>query len=117
MGWTFLDPVAGIVVAGFIIKLGTEVFHVAYDELMDAAPPRALINKIEKIVMRTDGVERVKKVMVRKYGIELFLEIIIGVNESKTVREGHFVTTKVEENIFKEMPDTEDVVVHVEPAD
>ena len=40
MGWTFLDPLAGILVAGFIIKVGTESFHLAYDELMDAAPPK-----------------------------------------------------------------------------
>jgi cation diffusion facilitator family transporter len=116
MGWTFLDPLAGILVAGFIIKLGIEAFHTAYDELMDAAPPRGLVKKIEKIVLETEGVAKVKKVMVRKYGIELFLEIIVGVDGDKTVQEGHIITTKVEKNVYEAMPDVEDVLVHVEPA-
>jgi cation diffusion facilitator family transporter len=116
MGWTFLDPLAGILVAGFIIKIGTEAFHVAYDELMDAAPPKRIVEKIKAIVTGTDGVKEVKKVMVRKYGIEFFLELTIGVDGSKSVQEGHSITTKVEDNICKSMPDVEDVVVHVEPA-
>jgi cation diffusion facilitator family transporter len=116
MGWTFLDPLAGILVAGFIIKIGTEVFHMAYDELMDAAPPRGLVTEIEKIVMSTGGVIEVKKVMVRKYGIDLFLEVTIGVDKNKTVREGHFVTTQVEKNICKAMQNVTNVTVHVEPA-
>ncbi len=116
MGWTFLDPLAGILVAGFIIKVGTEAFHVAYDELMDAAPPKGMVRKIEKIVMTTEGVLETKKVMVRKYGIELFLEVTIGVDKNKTVQEGHFITTKVEKNLCGKMTSIEDVVVHVEPA-
>ena len=95
MGWTFLDPLAGILVAGFIIKIGTEAFHMAYDELMDAAPPKGLVQGIKKAVIATDGVLEVKKVMVRKYGIELFLEVTIGVDENKTVREGHAITIEM----------------------
>ena len=116
MGWTFLDPLAGILVAGFIIKVGTEAFHVAYDELMDAAPPKGMVRQIERIVMATEGVLETKKVMVRKYGIELFLEVTIGVDRNKTVQEGHFITTEVERNLCDKMTSVEGVVVHVEPA-
>jgi cation diffusion facilitator family transporter len=116
MGWTFLDPLAGILVAGFIIKVGADTFHVAYDELMDAAPPKGMVRQIEKIVMATEGVLETKKVMVRKYGIELFLEVTIGVDRNKTVQEGHFITTKVEKNLRDKMTSVEGVLVHVEPA-
>ncbi|MGB2600050.1 MAG: cation diffusion facilitator family transporter, partial [Candidatus Omnitrophota bacterium] len=116
MGWTFLDPLAGILVAGFIIKVGTEVFHMAYDELMDAAPPKGLVRQIEETVMAAGGVLEVKKVMVRKYGLDLFLEITIGVDKNKTVQEGHSVTIEVEKCVCESIPNVEGVVVHVEPA-
>jgi cation diffusion facilitator family transporter len=114
-GKTFMDPLAGIIVAGFIIKMGAEVFHLAYDELMDAAPPEELRNKIEKTIKNVGGVEEVKKIMVRKTGIEFFIEVIIGVDGSKTVEEGHLVTMRIRREIFKAMPNVKDVIVHVEP--
>ncbi len=115
LGWTFMDPLAGIVVAGFIIKVGADVFHTAYDELMDAAPPEQLKREIEEIVLKTEGVKKVKRIMVRKSGIELFLEIIIGVDGEKKVKEGHDITNLVEKNIHHSMPYVRQVTVHVEP--
>ncbi len=115
LGWTFLDPLAGIIVAGFIIRIGAEAFHAAYDELMDAAPPKKLRNKIENIVRSSEGVKEVKRIMVRKGGIDLFLEVIIGVDGKETVEEGHATTVKIKKNIISAMPNVKDVVVHVEP--
>jgi len=116
MGKLFMDPLAGVVVAGFIIKMGVESFHMAYDELMDAAPPPELRKKIKGIAEGVDGVELVKKIMARKTGIEFFLEVTIGIDGAKTVKEGHMVTIKVKRALFKEMPQVKGVVVHVEPV-
>ena len=115
LGKTFMDPLAGIIVAGFIIKMGAATFHMAYDELMDAAPPRELKDEIEKTIRGVGEVEEVKKIMVRKTGIELFIEVTIGVDGGKTVKEGHLVTVKIKREIFKTMPNVRDVIVHVEP--
>jgi cation diffusion facilitator family transporter len=116
LGKTFLDPLAGVLVGGFIIKMGAENFHAAYDELMDAAPPVELKRKIEKAVTGVDGVKELKKIMVRKTGIEFFIEAIIGVDGSETVEEGHLVTVKIKRDVFKAIPNVKDVIVHVEPV-
>ncbi len=115
LGHPFMDPLAGIIVAGFIIKMGAGAFHEAYDELMDAAPPEELRKQIEHFVMEVEGVDRIKKIMVRKAGIEFFIEIIIGVDGSKTVKEGHQITMKIKKNILSRMSGAKDVIVHVEP--
>ncbi|MDP8299213.1 MAG: cation diffusion facilitator family transporter [Candidatus Tantalella remota] len=115
-GYRFMDPLAGIIVAGFIIKIGGETFHVAYDELMDAAPPEELRDRIRAVILGTEGVEEVKKIMVRKAGIELLMEITIGVDAGKTVKEGHDVTERIKKNMFREIPEARDVLVHVEPS-
>ncbi|MFC1480507.1 cation diffusion facilitator family transporter, partial [Candidatus Omnitrophota bacterium] len=101
LGQTFMDPLAGIIVAGFIIKMGVEAFHMAYDELMDAAPPEELRRKIEKTIMMVDGVKEVKRIMVRKTGIEFFIEVIIGVDSGQTVEKAHQVTVNIKRHIFK----------------
>jgi len=116
MGHTFMDPLAGIIVAGFIIKMGAEVFHMAYDELMDAAPPKELRDEIKNTIAGVEGVEEVKAIMARKMGIEFFIECTIGVDGTKTVKEGHLVTMKVRRDVFRAIPNVHDIIVHVEPA-
>ncbi|MBU0683325.1 MAG: cation diffusion facilitator family transporter [Candidatus Omnitrophota bacterium] len=116
LGKSFMDPLAGIIVAGFIIKIGVETFHVAYDELMDAAPSDEFRKQIETITGSIQGVVSIKKIMSRKTGIEFFIEITIGVEGSKTVKQGHLVTDVIRQEIFDKMPNVRDIIVHVEPA-
>ncbi len=116
MGYPLMDPLAGIVVAGFIIKMSAETFHIAYDELMDAAPPDEFMDKINNAIKTVEGVEEIKKTMVRKAGIEFLAEITIGVAGEKTVEEGHTVTVKIKRELFRIVPEVKDVIVHVEPS-
>jgi len=115
LGSTFMDPLAGVIVGGFIIKLGAEVFHQAYDELMDAAPPEDLRLAIKRDILAVEGVEQVKRIMVRKTGIEFFIELIIGVDGQATVEEGHMVTIKIKKALKDHLDNVRDVIVHVEP--
>lgn len=117
LGWKFMDPLAGIVVAAFILRIGIVSFHAAYDELMDAAPPEEFKQKIGKIARDCEGVAEIRKIMVRKSGIEFFLEITVGVDGRMTVKEGHIVTMRIRRDIFKVMPGVREVIVHIEPVE
>jgi len=116
LGVTFMDPLAGIIVAGFIIRMGAIAFHEAYDELMNAAPPEKLRRRLEHLAARVSGVREIKKIMVRKEGIELSVEIVIGVDGKITVREGHVVTEEIKKELLEKMPNVRSVIVHVEPV-
>jgi cation diffusion facilitator family transporter len=115
-GKTFMDPLAGIIVAGFIIKMGGDAFHTAYDELMDAAPPREFKKKIEDVILGVEGVREVKEVVVRKAGIDFYIETTIGVDGAETVEQGHLVTVKIKRDLLKTVPNIKHVTVHVEPS-
>ncbi|MBU0570883.1 MAG: cation diffusion facilitator family transporter [Candidatus Omnitrophica bacterium] len=116
LGWTFMDPLAGIVVAGFILKMGMEAFHAAYDDLMDAAAPESLNLRIKEVIRNCKGVDEIRKVMVRKSGIELFVEVTIGVDGRMTVEDGHRITMCIRRDIFKSIPRVRETIVHVEPG-
>jgi cation diffusion facilitator family transporter len=115
LGLEFMDPLAGILVAGLVIKTGMSTFHAAYDELMDAAPSKQLKEKIEKAVTATPGVKAIKELNVRKQGIDLYIDLIIDVDKDISVEEGHLVTIKVKRNIMKSVPDTRHILIHTEP--
>ncbi len=116
LGYAIMDPLASIVVAAFILKMGADTFHLAYDELLDAAPPDEFYDHIREIVESVDCVAQIKDVCVRKAGIEQFLEVTIGVRGEMTVDDSHMVTVKIQDALFEKVPSVKDVVIHVEPV-
>lgn len=115
LGYPILDPLAGFAVALFVIKAGLELFRTAYDELMDAALPARILNKVRSLSMRVDGVKRVKDVKGRKMGIEIFIDMTIKVNKNISVKDGHTITVKVRRDILKNIQGAKEILIHVEP--
>lgn len=115
LGFEFMDPIAGMFVAGLVIKAGISNFHMAYDELMDAAPSEDLKKDISNAVLDISEVKTLKEFNVRKLGIDLHMDLTIEVDKNITVEQGHMVTMKVKRNIVKRVPHARAILIHVEP--
>jgi len=114
-GWIYMDPLAGIVVSGLVIKAGIDSFHMAYDELMDAAPDKAIMDKIKDLVLSEEGVCGVHSLRARKTGADIFIEMDIYVDKDETVIGGHSIAERVKRSISDKLPGTKRILVHVEP--
>lgn len=114
-GFPYLDPLAGIVVAAVVIKVGFRFFHRAYDELMDAALGEKIINRIRTQARKVDGVKSLANLKARKMGIEIFVEMAVKVAKTNSVEEGHAIAERVKDGILTHVPNVKDVLVHVEP--
>ncbi|MBN1527026.1 MAG: cation transporter [Candidatus Omnitrophica bacterium] len=115
LGYTLLDPIAGLILSVFVIRTGAVAFHRAYDELMDAAPSKAVIGGIRAIAMKNRDVKAIKDVKVRKMGLDLMIDMTIDVDKDMTVDKGHHVTDVVRKDILKKVQNAKDVFIHVEP--
>jgi cation diffusion facilitator family transporter len=115
MGFPVLDPIAAFVLSLFVIRTGFEGFHRAYDELMDGAPPKAVIDGIKKIARRNKDVKNIKDVKVRKMGLELIIDMTIDVEKNISVEKGHQVTEAVRSEILAKILTAKEVFIHVEP--
>ena len=62
------DDVAAIAAAGVIAWNGFHLLRPALNELMDSAPGREIVDRIQKLAEAVSGVERVEKCLVRKAG-------------------------------------------------
>ncbi|MCK8817667.1 cation diffusion facilitator family transporter [Natroniella sulfidigena] len=117
LGYPLLDPLAGLVVASFIIKVGGEVVLDAIDELMDAIPSQDKKKQIIKEAEKVDSVITIKDVKLRAYGSRLFIDLKVVVANDLTVIEGHQVADDIKEKIKSSNPKVEEVLVHVDPED
>lgn len=115
LGFPFLDPLAGLVVAFLILKVGFEIMKDTSYELMDGRPEKAKIRDIEKNALAIEGVLDIYDLRLRSYGPNYIADLKIVVKEDLTVREGHNIASKVKKNITDNNEDVKDVLVHVDP--
>jgi len=117
IGFWFLDPVAGIVVAVMVFKVGYEILEEGFITLLGKAPAGKKIQEIKEQIIEVDGVEEILDVKGRYNGPVLYLDIKIAVPPALTVEEGHEIAARVKSMLLEQYVEAEEVLVHVDPAD
>ncbi|SHJ98282.1 cation diffusion facilitator family transporter [Tepidibacter formicigenes] len=115
LGFKILDPIAGVIVSLFIIKVGIDILRTSSNELMDYSIDKEEEEKLIKLVLNTKGVYNIKGLKSRRHGARAYVDLTICVNRKITVYEGHEIAHNVEERIIKEIENIKGVIVHVEP--
>lgn len=115
-GYPFMDPIAGIIVSGLILKTAFSIYVEAIKGLMDTAPDKETLEAIKEAASEAKGVEDVQDVKVRQYGSKYMVDLKICVNPKITVEEGHAASARAKENIMKQNEDVLDVLIHVNPC-
>lgn len=115
MGLKVLDPIAGIVVSFFIIKVGIDFYLRAMKELVDESTDNETIEKIKNTALSTSGVIDVCSLKTRIFGNKLYVDIEIIVDGDIAVKDGHDIAELVHDNIENGIENVKHCMVHVEP--
>lgn len=115
LGFPALDPIAGIVVSIFIIKVGVDLYIKSVKELIDESASDGLIIEMEEKIYSVEGVEEIKSLKSRIFGNKIYVDLEIFVNQDITVKEGHDIAEKVHDKLEKEIRDIKHCMVHIEP--
>lgn len=115
VGFPALDPIAGIVVAIMVIKVGVDLYLKSIRELVDESASEEIINEINKIASSTNGVINVNRLRTRVFGNRIFVDIDIQVDPNITVKEGHDISAVLHDRLESEITDIKHTMVHVEP--
>ena len=115
LGFRFLDPLAGLVVAFLILKVGYDILKDTSYELMDGRPAKEKLDQIRKQSLSIEGVINVHDLKLRSYGPNYIVDLKIVVPDQLSVVEGHNIACRVENKIIKNNDDVKDVMVHVDP--
>lgn len=114
-GYTFLDPLAGILVSVLIIKVGVELYIRAIKELVDASADNDVLEHITSTVIAVEGVEAIRNLKTRIFGNKIYVDIEIYVYEGLSVKEGHDIAESVHRMVEEEIDTVKHCMVHVEP--
>lgn len=115
LGFPFMDPLAGMVVALLILKTAISIYIDAIHDLMDSAPPKEVLDKISEAAKMDEGVLAVSDVKVRRYGSMLLVDMKINVSPQITVEHGHAISARTKQNVLAHNEEVKDVLIHVNP--
>ncbi|OPL08328.1 MAG: hypothetical protein AVO33_11370 [delta proteobacterium ML8_F1] len=116
LGFSFMDPLAGGVVALFIMRMGYSIVIDASHQMMDKSVDEEIIKKITQITQGTEGVLSTHGIRVRQSGPFYLVDLDICVNRKLSIEEAHEICDEARSNIFQKMEKIADVRIHVDPS-
>ncbi len=114
-GYETADDWAALVACLVIVGNGFRFARVAVHELMDTLPRTQLADEIQTSAVNVEGAQFVEKVLIRKMGPRLYVDLHLEVDPLMTVDKAHDVAHGVKDRIMQNWPAVADVLVHVEP--
>lgn len=110
------DDWAALLSSGFIYFNAYLIFRPALGEIMDENLHHDFIDKIRAVAQEVPNVIRTEKCLVRKSGMRYWVDIHVHVGGQLTVDEGHTIAHELKAHLMRQLPEIEDVLVHIEPA-
>jgi cation diffusion facilitator family transporter len=113
LGYPLLDPVAALVVAGFIGRACWEIFQDTTRILADQAVIAS--DAIRDVVLSVPEVMGCHQIRSRGSADHVFLDLHIWMDASMRLDEAHRVSHVVKDRIMTQYPQVKDAVIHIEP--
>lgn len=108
-----IDPIASLIVSGFIIYSAYEIFKSSTAVLVD----QAIIdeNEIENIVKTFEEVKGVHKIRNRGCGNDIHIDMHLLIDPYISIEHSHYLTHEIEDRIKNTLNKNVQVIVHLEP--
>jgi cation diffusion facilitator family transporter len=113
LGYPLLDPLAAIVVVGFIGHAAWEIFRGASDVLAD----RIVIaeDDVRSVVMSVPAVMGCHEIRTRGPADYVFLDLHVWMASKTPLDQAHAVSHQVKDRLMARFPQIRDAVIHIEP--
>jgi cation diffusion facilitator family transporter len=115
-GYEMADDWGALIACTVIVGNGLRILKSSFSDALDRTAAPEIRRAMLEIGSSIPGVERIEKCLVRKSGIDLFVELHVEVKPLTTIREGHRIAHQVKAALMTSNRGIKDVTVHLEPA-
>ena len=113
--WRILDPIAAIVVSGFIMKVAIDLLKPCIDELLERSLPAETEQKILELITSFPEVSSPHHLRTRRIGNHIAIEVHIRMDGQTTLEKAHHTATLIERRIKEEFGPETHIGIHMEP--
>ncbi|MGE4657983.1 MAG: cation diffusion facilitator family transporter [Gammaproteobacteria bacterium] len=112
--WDVLDPLLGLLIAGFIFLGVRRIVLDAIDVLLDRELPEEDRQRIESVVLSNPEVFGLHDMRTRSSGLAEFIQFHLELDPNITLTEAHRISDEVEDEVRRAFPKAE-VIIHSDP--
>ncbi|HSZ71885.1 MAG TPA: cation diffusion facilitator family transporter [Cytophagaceae bacterium] len=116
-GYETADDWAALLASGVIFYNSYLILKPALGEIMDEHHYDDMIALIRKKAKEVNGILDTEKCLVRKTGMQYYVDLHITVNAFISVKDGHEIAHRLKDHLIAELPEIADVLIHVEPEE
>ena len=113
--WAAADDWAALFASGVIAYNGVQLLRPALHDLMDRMPGEEVLGPVARAARGVDGVLDVEKLVVRRAGTALHVDIHVQADGATPLDAAHVIAGKVKTAIRAAVPRVHGVLVHMEP--
>ena len=114
--WTVLDPLAGLVVSLFILRVAWRLLKQGLDELLEASLPDDVEKDILAVVCAFPDVHDPHHLRTRRIGSRYAIELHIRMDGSLPLATAHERASEIEQALKERFGSTTHITLHVEPC-
>jgi cation diffusion facilitator family transporter len=112
-GYPLLDPLAALLVAGFILHACWQIAHEASGILSDETVFAE--REVRQVVQTVPGVLGCEKIRTRGAADHVFMDLHVWVDGQIPLAKAHHMSHVVKDTLMATFPQLADVVIHIEP--
>jgi len=117
LGYPWVDPLAGAVVALVILRTGIQIIQESSAELMTTAPDPQLVDQISCVLSGIPKIEQVEEINIQHFGHYMILNLVLGMDGDLSIREGDSICNKAEHALMNNIDFLLRVHIHYHSAD
>jgi cation diffusion facilitator family transporter len=116
-GYFWVDPLAGAVVAIFILKTGIVIIKESAYTIMDTSPGEELREQIVAIAQSISGITQVENIRTHKFGQFIVINMDVCIEGALTVSEGDEIADRLESLLLRNIKNLLEVHIHYHPGE
>ena len=113
--WRVLDPIAGIIVSFFIIKVAWDITNPSVKELLENSLPEKIEDEISHIIKNVSDVKGYHNLRTRKIGNSIAIEAHVKVDKDLSVEASHNIASEIEKLLRDKYGSQTHIGLHIEP--
>ncbi|QZA32430.1 cation diffusion facilitator family transporter [Hydrogenibacillus sp. N12] len=114
-GLAYADPIGGLIVAAFIVRIAWRMMVEAVHILMERSVDPQAIDIYRSIIARFPDVKRIDRIRAREHGHYILLDVRLSVPSHFTVQEGHDLGRKIKAALMAADDRIREVLIHLNP--
>jgi len=115
LGVAYLDPIASLLIAFFIFRLGYRIIAAGVGQVVDKAADPMTEKTIQDIVNKYPEVRRLDVIKTRMFGMKIYVDLEVSMDYDLSLDKAHAVAQKLHDEIEDAIPEVLHCMIHCNP--